>query len=60
MPHDAPPDLFGIGKIIGVAAGVLFALRMVGAIRTWWGNRRRKALLQAARAAKNAADSSTR
>jgi len=46
---DGPPDLFGIGRLLGVAAGVLFALRLGQGARTWWARRRRDRELQAQR-----------
>lgn len=48
MP-DGPPDLFGIGKILGIAASLLFTLRMGQGLRTWWIKRRRAKELEQSR-----------
>ncbi len=48
MP-EGPPDLFGIGKLLGIAAGLLFALRLGQGAKNWWARRRRDRELQAMR-----------
>ena len=48
-PPDGPPDLFGIGKLLGIAAGLLFAVRFGQGVRNWWARRRRNRELEALR-----------
>ncbi len=48
----APPDLFGIGKVLAIAATLLFAIRVFQSVRNWYGKRRRQQILRAQELAK--------
>jgi len=52
----SPPDTFGIGRALAIAAALLFAIRLVQGLRTWWARRTRTRIVRDAKAAAQPAD----